>query len=59
MTTETTAEIRKFSTDHDTNNALLALLDYYGKIGLAEVTENEGLSFLKKLKDGEITINIR
>ena len=59
MTTETTNKIRKFSSDFGTNDALLALLDYYGKIGLAEIDEEEGLAFLKKLENGEITINTR
>lgn len=59
MTVETTAKIRKFSSNPETNNALLALLDYYGKIGLAEITEEEGLAFLEKLENGVITIKTR
>lgn len=59
MTTETTSKIRKLSSDPETNNALLVLLDYYGKIGLAEITEEEGLVFLDKLENGEITVNAR
>lgn len=59
MTAETTAKIRKFSSNTETNNALLALLDYYGKIGLAEITEEEGLAFLEKLENGIITIKTR
>lgn len=59
MTTETTSKIRKLSSDPETNNALLVLLDYYGKIGLAEITEEEGLAFLEKLKNGIITIKAR
>lgn len=59
MTAETTTKIRKFSSNPETNNALLALLDYYGKIGLAEITEEEGFAFLKKLENGIITIKTR
>lgn len=59
MTTETTSKIRKLSSAPETNNALLVLLDYYGKIGLAEITEEEGLAFLDKLENGEITVNAR
>lgn len=57
MTSYTTNEIKKFSTDREQSNALLALMDYYGKDCLMKISEEQALEFLGKLKNGEITIN--
>ena len=57
MTSYTTNEIKKFSTDRKQSNALLALMDYYGKDCLMKISEEQALAFLEKVKNGEITIN--
>jgi hypothetical protein len=57
MTSYTTKEIAKFSTDGEQSNALLALMDYYHKDCLMKISEEQALAFLEKLKNGEITIN--
>ena len=57
MTSYTTNEIKKFSTDREQSNALLALIDYYHKDCLMKISEEQALEFLGKLKTGEITIN--
>ena len=57
MTSYTTNEIKKFSTDEEQSNALLALMDYYGKDCLMKISEEQALAFLEKLKNGEITID--
>lgn len=56
MTHATTIEIAKYSTDTRQSNALLALMDYYGKDCLMKISEEQALAFLEKLKNGEITI---
>ena len=57
MTSYTTNEIKEFSTDTQKSNALLALMDYYGKDCLMKISEEQALAFLEKLQNGEITIN--
>lgn len=57
MTSYTTNEIKKFSTDTQRSNALEALMDYYGVTALNRISEEQALAFLEKLKNGEITIN--
>lgn len=57
MTSYTTKEIAKFSTDEEKSNALLALMEYYHKDCLMKISEEQALAFLEKLKNGEITIN--
>ena len=57
MTSYTTNEIKKYSTDREQSNALLALMDYYHKDCLMKISEEQALAFLEKLKNGEITIN--
>ena len=57
MTSYTTNEIKKFSTDREQSNALLALMDYYGKDCLMKISEEQALEFLEKLQNEEITIN--
>lgn len=56
MTTKTTNKIRKFSRDKKTADSLLLLMDYYGVTNLTAITEEQGQSFLEKLKSGEIRI---
>lgn len=57
MTSYTTNEIKNYSTDRENSNALLALMDYYGKDCLMKISEEQALAFLEKLQNGEITIN--
>lgn len=57
MTSYTTKEIAKFSTDGEQSNALLALMDYYHKDCLMKISEEQALAFLGKLKNGEIIIS--
>ena len=57
MTSYTTNEIKKYSTDREQSNALLALMDYYHKDCLMKISEEQALVFLEKLQNGEITIN--
>lgn len=56
MSSETVGEIRKYSRDENQSDSLLALLDFYGKTRLMDITEEMGKYFLQKLKDGEIRI---
>jgi hypothetical protein len=56
MCSETTKKIKAFSTDAKQANALLALLDYYDRPALINISEQEGLAFLAKLESGEIKI---
>ena len=57
MTSYTTNEIKKFSTDREQSNALLALMDYYHKDCLMKISEEQALESLEKLQNEEITIN--
>jgi hypothetical protein len=57
MTSYTTSEIKKYSTDTQKSNALLKLMDYYGKDCLMKISEEQALEFLRKLKAGEIIIS--
>lgn len=57
MCSETTRKIKNYSTDTQKSNALLALMDYYGKDCLMKISEEQALAFLEKLKAGEITID--
>ena len=57
MTSYTTNEIKKYSTDVQKSNALLKLMDYYHKDCLMKISEEQALAFLEKLKSGEITID--
>lgn len=56
MSSETVGEIRKYSRDENQSDSLLALLDFYGKTRLMDITDEMGKYFLQKLKDGEIRI---
>ena len=44
------------SRDEEQADSLLALLDFYGKTRLMDITEEMGKYFLQKLRDGEIRI---
>lgn len=57
MTSYTTNEIKKYSTDEERTNALLTLMDYYHKDCLMKISEEQALAFLEKLKNGEIIIS--
>ena len=57
MTSRTTKAIENYSTNRKTSNALLALMDYYGKNCLMAISEEQALAFLEKLKKGEIIIS--
>lgn len=56
MTSETTAKIRRFSTDERESNALEALMDWYGVTNLMHISEEMALNFLAKLENGEVRI---
>lgn len=56
MCGETTKKIKDYATDSEQSNSLLALLDYYDKTSLMEISEVMGLEFLEKLEKGEIKI---
>lgn len=56
MTHATTMEIKSYSRDEAQTDAYNALLDYYGKTRLSDISEEMGLAFLQKLRDGEIRL---
>lgn len=56
MTHDTTMAIRAYSRDEAQTDAYEALLDYYGKTNLLNISEEMGLAFLQKLRDGEIRL---
>lgn len=56
MTSATTKAIKNFATDREESNSLSALMDYYGRNSLMEISEQEALAFLAKLTSGEIRI---
>lgn len=56
MTHETTMKIKSYSRDEAQTDAYNALLDYYDKTRLSDISEEMGLAFLQKLRDGEIRI---
>lgn len=57
ITDDTIKKIKRYSIHKDMSDSLLALLDYYDKNSLQEISEQEGLEFLRKLRYGEIKIN--
>lgn len=57
ITDDTIKKIKRYSVHKDMSDSLLALLDYYDKNRLQEISEQEGLEFLRKLRYGEIKIN--
>lgn len=56
MTYSTTMAIRAYSRDEAQTDAFEALLDYYGKTNLLNISEEMGLAFLQKLRNGEIRL---
>lgn len=56
MTHATTIEIQKYSTDTQQSNALLALMEWYGKDSLSKISEEQALAFLAKLQNKEIEL---
>lgn len=56
MTRETTILIKAYSRDEAQTDAYNTLLDYYGKTSLSDISEEMGLAFLQKLRDGEIRL---
>lgn len=57
ITDDTIKKIKRYSIHKNMSDSLLALLDYYDKNSLQEISEQEGLEFLRKLRCGEIKIN--
>ena len=45
--TNTISEIKKFSTDREQSNSLLALMDYYHTDCLMKISEEQALAFLE------------
>lgn len=56
MDSKVTGAIREYSRDENQSDSLLALMDYYGVTRLMDITNEMGIYFLQKLKDGEIHI---
>jgi hypothetical protein len=57
ITDDTIKKIKRYSIHKDMSDSLLALLDYYDKNRLQDISEQEGLEFLRKLRYGEIKID--
>ena len=56
MSEATTRKIKSYSRDEMQTDAFNALLDYYGKSNLLNISEDMGLEFLAKLESGEVRI---
>ena len=56
LESETTLKIKSYSTDERGVNAYEALLTYYGKHGLHEISECQGQAFLKMLRNGDVRL---
>jgi hypothetical protein len=56
MTNTTLEKIRAFSNDRMKNNALEALMDWYGVTSFMKIPESAALEFLKKLENNEIKL---
>ncbi len=56
LESETTLKIKAYSTDERGVNAYEALLAYYGKHGLHEISESQGQAFLKMLRNGDVRL---
>ena len=56
LETETTLKIKAYSTDEQKVNAYEALLAYYGKHGLHEISECQAQAFLKMLQNGNVRL---
>lgn len=56
VTHKTTIAIKAYSRDEAQTDAYIALLDHYDKTRLSDISEEMGLVFLRKLRDGEIRL---
>lgn len=56
LESETTLKIKAYSTDERGVNAYEALLAYYGKHGLHEISESQGQAFLAMLRNGDVRL---
>lgn len=56
MTSTTLEKIKEYGHGVYKQDALEALLDYYGKTSFMNISEEQALGFLQKLESGEITI---
>lgn len=56
MTNTTLEKIKAYSKTADKQDALNALLDYYGKDSLEKISEEMALTFLERLENGKIKL---
>ena len=56
MTRKTLEKIKAYGHGEYKQDALDALLDYYNKTALINISEEQALAFLHKLESGEIRI---
>jgi hypothetical protein len=56
LESETTLKIKAYSTDERGVNAYEALLAYYGKHSLDEISESQGQAFLAMLRNGDVRL---
>ena len=56
MTSTTLEKIKEYGHGVYKQDALDALLDYYNKTALINISEEQALAFLQKLESGEIKI---
>lgn len=56
MTSTTLEKIKAYGHREYKQDALDALLDYYNKTALINISEEQALAFLQKLESGEIRI---
>jgi hypothetical protein len=56
MTNTTLEKIKAYGKTADKQDAMNALLDYYGKNSFDKISEEMALAFLEKLQSGEITV---
>lgn len=56
LDSKVTGAIRAYSRDENQSDSLLALMDFYETTRLSDITNEMGLYFLQKLKDGEIRL---
>lgn len=56
MSEEITFAIKEYSRDTEQTDAFCALLDYYGKTRLMDITDEMGLYFLNLLRSGNVRI---
>ena len=56
LESETISKIRAYSTDTRKVNAYEALLAYYDKHSLDEISESQGQAFLAMLRNGDVRL---